>query len=455
MTTYTSVNAFPFREEKKLSEHLTQKQVEGYGRRALPVAELLSASDHLAGCESCRRQVEESLGADDAFFSMESGALGLAAEDRPAQMTPTHLTFDQTADYVDGILTGDELLLARDHLNSCGKCLLAVNDLRAFRDQVAPELGREYRPSSVQAKTEKPWRRFVAAFPTFSFKSPRLVFGSALASLLLIASAWLIWYSLREKAVKRETIVKVPPPTVSPTSIPTVGPKVAEPALIAQLNDGAGQVILDRDGKLTGLGNMAPDYHRMVKGALTDQRLEKSPLLAGLGQADRLSLRGGDNQGNEFSVISPVGKILPSDRPTFRWSRLEGVTAYIVEVYDDKFGLAATSPQLSGTSWTLPQSLKRGGVYSWQVKAIKDGQEFFSPRPPSPQAKFRVIDQAKANELAQARSAYASSHLTMALLYTQAGLLDEAEQELRALQKANPGSEIPRRLLANLQAMRR
>ena len=59
------------------------------------------------------------------------------------------------------------------------------------------------------------------------------------------------------------------------------------------------------------------------------------------------------------------------------------------------------------------------------------------------------------NELVRARRAYASSHLTLALLYMRAGLLDEAERELRALEKANPNSAISRRFLANLQAMRR
>jgi lipopolysaccharide biosynthesis regulator YciM len=45
--------------------------------------------------------------------------------------------------------------------------------------------------------------------------------------------------------------------------------------------------------------------------------------------------------------------------------------------------------------------------------------------------------------------------LTLALIYTKAGLIDEAEQEFRTLQRANPNSTISRRLLADLQAMRR
>ena len=120
-----------------------------------------------------------------------------------------------------------------------------------------------------------------------------------------------------------------------------------------------------------------------------------------------------------------------------------------------RFNLVAASPQLTENSWTAPQPLARGRVYGWQVKAIKEGQESKSPRPPAPQAKFRILDQAKANELAQAQRAYASSHLALGLLYAQAGLLEEAQQEFRALQKANPNSEIPRRLLENLRSPRR
>ena len=163
---------------------------------------------------------------------------------------------------------------------------------------------------------------------------------------------------------------------------------------------------------------------------------------------------GGDQQGNNFSLIAPVGKVIISDRPTFRWSRLEGATGYVVEVYDEGFNLAAASLKLTGNSWVASQPLKRGAIYSWQVKAIKDDQEFKSPRPPAPQAKFRILDQARLNEIEQAQRAYATSHLTLGLLYAQAGLLDEAEQQFRALRKSNPDSTLVQKLLSQINRMR-
>ena len=160
-----------------------------------------------------------------------------------------------------------------------------------------------------------------------------------------------------------------------------------------------------------------------------------------------------DNQKDRFSVLEPAGRVLQTDKPAFRWSTLEGATGYVVEVYDAQFNLVTSSPQLTNPSWTT--TLPRGNVYSWQVKAIKEGQEITSPRPPAPQAKFRVLDQAKANELARAKRAHSSSHLTLALLYADAGLLREAEQELRLLRKTNPNSELANKLLRQIQSFRR
>jgi hypothetical protein len=162
----------------------------------------------------------------------------------------------------------------------------------------------------------------------------------------------------------------------------------------------------------------------------------------------------GSNNQPEFSVLEPTGIVLLRDRPAFRWSEMAGATGYVVEVYDDQFKLAASSPQLTNRSWTIPQPLLRGKIYSWQVKAMKDGQEVTSPRPPAPQAKFRVLDQSKANELARAKRAYSSSHLTLGLLYADAGLLKEAEQEFRLLQRANPNSPLARTLLRQVQSLK-
>ena len=440
-----------------MSEHLTQTQIEDYSRHALSAAEFLSASKHLRDCETCRLKIERVLDDDQVFYGLRSEIFGASAETVTSSAEQAHLTFERTAAYVDEILAGEELQVVKDHLTGCEQCVMAVDDLRAFRSRVTPGLDREYQPPPAPAANENRWSRFVAGLRPRLPRSPALVVGSALAALLMIAAGRLIWQAI-ERDRKNPKITQTTPAPTTPVVTPVVSPIPTQEGaamVIAQLNDGAGQVILDGDGKLSGVDRLPPVYQQMIRNALTSQRLEKSPLLAGLVRPDSLLRKGGDSRGVRFSVIAPVGIVMLSDRPTFRWSPLEGATSYIVDVYDDKLRQIVTSSQLSDTSWTAPQSLKRGGIYSWQVTAVKGGEEILSPRPPAPPAKFRILDEAQANELAQARRDHASSHLTMALVYTKAGLLDEAEREFRALQKANPNSAISRRMLANLQAMRR
>lgn len=310
-------------------------------------------------------------------------------------------------------------------------------------------------PPSV-VTNERWWQRAAARlFPLT--KSPVLAVGAVLSAILLATVGWLAWQALQKKDTRPQIAEASPAPVVTPSApvtTPTVAVTPVPETLIAQLNDGQAQLTLDTQGRLAGADNLPPAYQRMVKEAMTTQRIERSPLLAGL-RSPSSSLRGSNEPDNAFALTEPIGKVVLSDRPVFRWTPLAGATGYVVEVYDEKFNQVVVSPQLGATLWTASQPLKRGAVYTWQVSASKDGQEIKAPRPNAPAATFRVLDQAKANEVAQARRAYATSHLTLGLIYAQAGLLSEAEGEFRALQKANPHSEVARRLLANVQALRR
>jgi len=421
-------------------EHLSQKQIEDYSQNRLRGAELLATSDHLGECEACTERVGAGMDVDAAFFAVREEVFAL---DRNVG---AHLTSEQTAEYVDKNLAGDELQFVTDHLSSCEQCAFAVDDLRSFRNQIAPSLDREYGPASAVTVVRESWRqRFVSLFRV----SPVPAFGAAaLAILLLSFIGWAVWRTSKEE---RREVVVAPAPSLQPSPFVTPSVEVQpEPAqVVAQLNDGAGVLSLDQQGNLSGAENLPPSYQELLRKTLTSQRIERSSQLQGLTRPPS-SLMGANEKG-EFSVLAPAGVVLMSDRPAFRWSRLEGATGYLVEVYDEQFKRVVASPELTTLSWSSTQPLSRGQVYSWQVKAVKDGQEVTVPRPPAPQAKFRVIDQGSFNEISRAKRAYGSSHLTLALLYAKAGLLNEAEQELRLLQRANPQSEIVRKLLRQLR----
>lgn len=425
-------------------EHLTQKQIEDYSLHRLTPAELLAVSDHLNECETCRLHLESRLGSDASFVAVHEQVMN----ENGARV---HLTNQQNADYIDQNLRGEALEFVNDHLSSCEQCAVAVKDLRAFRNNIAPSLDREYGPTTAEPVAKTGWReKFITLFKA----APVPAFGGAvLATLLLATIGWIIWRTPREN---KQEIAVVPTPVVQPTPAaePSVTPETPATPVVAQLNDGNGVVTLDQQGRLSGADNLPIAYQNLVKKALTSERIERSSQLQGLTRASG-TLMGADTESQGFAVIEPLGNVVLSNQPTFRWSMLPGATGYVVEIYDDQFTLVASSPESTKTSWTATTPLARGRVYSWQVKAMKDDQQVTTPRPPASQAKFRVLDQGKANEIAQARRAYASSHLTLGLLYADAGLLREAEQEFRLLQRANPESEIARKMLAQVQSLRR
>jgi len=442
-----------------LLAHLTQSQVEDYLRQELSGAELLNLSDHLALCETCRKDVAQVSSDDTAFMALRAELFCPQAETPFAPEKYGHLTVEEIANYVEGKQAAEDPNIVKDHLAVCDECSLAVEDLRAFRNDVAPNLDREYRPETIPVTTARR-QRSLLSFLSDSWWQPRLAFGSALAVLLLGLSAWLVWRANRKVDIpKTEVTVVAPTPQATTAEGPSVtamdspGPE-SEAEAIAELNDGEGRVRLDHEGNLSGVDNLPAMYQRKIKQALRTQHIERSGMLAGLNRPEG-ALMTSDEHTDEFSVSEPIGKVTLSDRPTFQWTRLDGATAYVIEIYDENFNLVTASAPLSAATWTAVQPLRRGGIYSWQVKATKAGQEFRVPRPPARQAKFRVLDGEKADELAKAQRAYASSHLTMGLLYADAGLLDQAEKEFRALQRANPQSAVAKKLLGQVQGLRR
>ncbi|MBP7375938.1 MAG: tetratricopeptide repeat protein, partial [Pyrinomonadaceae bacterium] len=155
--------------------------------------------------------------------------------------------------------------------------------------------------------------------------------------------------------------------------------------------------------------------------------------------------------GVSFALTSPVGKVIESARPQFRWRALDQAESYVVSVYDANFNKVAESPPLKQNSWTSI-TLKRGNVYQWQVTAQRDGEEIRSPSRPAPDARFRVIDSVAANEIDAAKRNFGSSRLLLGILYANAGLLDDAEREFQALLRRNPNSEAARRLLNKVRS---
>jgi hypothetical protein len=156
-----------------------------------------------------------------------------------------------------------------------------------------------------------------------------------------------------------------------------------------------------------------------------------------------------------FGPTHPVDVVVDADRPTFEWSPAEHASAYKVSIFDERFRLVRVSGWLIDTLWTVDTSLQRGVSYTWQVTARIGADEIVAPVPLHGEARFRVTTAEQSARLSDLRRRASDSHVALAIVLAEAGVLDEAERELRLARIANPYSSAVTRIQAAIEAMRR
>jgi hypothetical protein len=195
--------------------------------------------------------------------------------------------------------------------------------------------------------------------------------------------------------------------------------------------------------------NPAP-YGPEIERVLASSRLHFPAELNELGNRSGRLMDGGTEE-VPFALEGPVGKIILGDRPTFSWRALAESEGYVVNVFDSNFNKVAGSPRLNGTAWRAERPLARNKTYVWQVTAFKNGREVKSPVRPAPDARFKILDAAKADGLSRAGRQYRNQPLILGILYANAGLVDEARREFQKELSKNPGSKQARQFLRDLR----
>jgi hypothetical protein len=430
---------------ERLSAHLSDKSINDYLLRTMTPAELITTDDHLATCDLCYRRLSQSRDSEGMLITVDSHVLSLATSESG------HLTYEQLASFVDAELDEVDREICDVHLQVCKQCSDELHDLSSFKAAISESVSID-RP----VRAPSGWKAFVA--PWRQLTSLQFAGAVAVVALLIAGVVWSVWMISRSRrpgitaSTQSPTTVESPAPSVEKPN--QVAPPVASPQIVLTLNDGGTQVTLDKEGNLAGLADLSPSHQQAVRTVLLNGRLNTPRELAELsGQAG--ILMGGKAEGVSFALLNPVGVIVGSTRPTFNWQPLAGTSDYVVNVYDTSFTKVASSPQLSINQWTIPEELSRGTVYLWQVTANKDGKEIKSPVKPAPEARFKILEKAQADELERVRRSHPNFHLLLGTLYEQAGLLDEAEDEFRALLVANPSSPVVQKLLRNVRALKR
>ena len=431
-----------------MAPHLSTQRAEEYRQRVIPEAELLAVDDHLAECEECRQRV---------FATVETEAVISDVHRRlvsdSSAMGSDHVSYEMLVALVDGEHVTDAEAL-QTHLRSCKSCVEEVNDLKKLRAELVALTTKETSRTAGPSFTEK-----IRALIHADRLSWRPALTAALA-LLFLAGAVALFFAWRASRRSQAPLQAThPAPQASQDSnTANVGPPPSpqqeltpDDNVVVTLIDGGVSVTVDVNGNIRGLAPLPAESSQAVKRALTTGRVEVPDMSELIGAKSRLL--GPPNDGVAFSLISPVGVVTRNTKPTFRWQPLSGATSYTVAILDSAYNVVITSPSLTTASWTPTVHLARGSVYAWQVTAVKDGKETISPSPPASEARFKILEKAIVDELSDVEKLSGNSHLVRGTLYARAGLLQEAEKEIRALVAANPDSQRARQLLQSIRAL--
>jgi hypothetical protein len=465
-----------------MPEHLPSQMIELFVARKLAPADLLTAAQHLAACETCRVQSNQ--------LRQTSAAIEyLHTNFQEEFIEQGHLSYEQLAAFVDTSLNQAERQTISLHLTACATCAKEAQELELLKNNLAtyPNLASEAALAARQTSTvtsdlhfaTKPSETIWQNLINFFQKKPlQMAFTTAVILLATGIVGYFVLRSTNQPQEARSTDSGIKPPASlsnSPDSaaIPPGGQanKNAPPqqvldnisntnAQIASGNPPAGTTNANKRMEIpVSIGENAypatlPEgYETVIKRALANQTITRPAVLAELvGKTSNLMSKKGE--GESFALINPVGTVIENDHPTFRWQSLSEATSYTVFILDLNFSVIAKSEPLSATTWTMPQGLKRGTIYVWQVTAKKDGREITAPAAPMPEARFKILEQAKTNEMQRIAKESPDSHLILGTIYAHNGLLDEAEHEFQMAIDKNQDADKARKLLQSVKALR-
>jgi len=219
------------------------------------------------------------------------------------------------------------------------------------------------------------------------------------------------------------------------------------PRVVVALSDGSGRVTLDSRGGLHGVAGLTTAQADSIRRVLTGGALRVPRILAEL-QPQPGALMGSANP-PPFHLRSPVGTVVDSPVPTLRWTAWTPAATYIVTLKNLQSGQVVSSPVLNVPEWKPSQALRPGAIYEWQVAATWNGSEELAPTPPAPPARFQILASAQAQQLER----LPESHLTRAIVFAEAGLMDRAKQEAEALAESNPGAPVAAALAREIEEL--
>jgi cytoskeletal protein RodZ len=426
-----------------MTDHLSETEVSLFRERTIGPTERERIDSHVAECESCLRRILPSEDTALVYSELTEALLPDGADE------PFHLSNAEIRAYANGSIDQADRVIFESHLDICDQCSEAVQLLTASSPVESV--------SSLARQAEVPVQQFSPSWrAAFQFTPARAAVGVLVAACLVLAFVvWRRWHSRAVDQTAQQASSQTPtntPGSGSPTPAPTESTKDSNTdqfAVAASLEDNGRKIQLDNTGKLIGLEELPEASRSLVRSVLANKTLSKPEVLDKL-TAPSITLMDPTARENTFGLLGPSGTVIATDRPNLRWQALAGAESYTVSVFDADFNRVTRSAPQTATQWTSP-ALRRGMIYSWEVVAVRNGQEVRSPVAPAPRAQFKILEAEKLLELTNLKKHKPISHLTLGLTFARFGLLVEAEGQLQILARENPNSPVATRLLRTVQ----
>lgn len=192
---------------------------------------------------------------------------------------------------------------------------------------------------------------------------------------------------------------------------------------------------------------LTPKEEVGVRLAITSGRIALPESLASL-RPGQGTLLGDAPPPAIFRVQTPAGTAVLETRPFFSWESAPAET-YTVSVFDQNFSEVARG-RVTDTSWRPDVDLARNATYSWQVTAHRGSQDITEPKPPRPEARFRVVDATTVDEVDELKRRLANQPLALGVLLAERGLIVDARTALMRAQFTPETADAARRLFESL-----
>lgn len=359
-----------------MTTHLSEADLDRLQRGVSTLDELRRLGEHLRACDACAVRAARPFAGDVAALTE-----GLAEE------VPDDVQAHDDLDaYVDGTLSPERRQAFLLHVERCGDCRAAIDDVERFARAIR-------------------LRRMAPA-------------AAALAIAATIAAVFVL--------TPRRNVTPPIPLTPRSMSVP----------VLATSHDAAPIAAARK-----------PEWQALVSETMRTGRLDFPAEMRRYSDADRY--RGISPETPSIPAkVAPSATAVIEQQPLFRWPPSPGAQYQVVVVRAGGEAIA-NSGTIAQPEWRCDRVLARDAIYRWQVTVKTATAEAILPAPPAPPALFRVVSAAEEKELADAKRERPDDHLLLGLLHARAGVTEVARGELTQV-VADDERAIARRLVAQL-----